>query len=327
MKKILLLMAFCLSASLNAGAQDANLRFRNGKFKILQLTDIHWQKSEQYRAEDDSTVALVRYLIKEEKPDLVMITGDMILSGGKSEWIKFTRPMVEAGTPFAVVFGNHDAEAGISEKEAMKILRGIKYNITYDASEKVSGEGNCIFDIKSSDGRSNKWILYLFNSHSEVAPRDSSFGYYDWVHFDQIKWYREQSAARLARNGHLLPALAFLHIPFPEYETLKGKSVKIGNDDEAVCCPTMNSGLFVSFLEAGDVIGVFAGHDHNNDYLLDVQGRICLAYGRKTGYVPAYKEVLPRGGRVIVLDENSRSFHTYIIDMNGRHFPYDFKVK
>lgn len=28
----------------------------------------------------------------------------------------------------------------------------------------------------------------------------------------------------------------------------------------------MNSGLFAAFLEAGDVMGAFVGHDHVNDF-------------------------------------------------------------
>lgn len=51
------------------------------------------------------------------------------------------------------------------------------------------------------------------------------------------------------------------------------------------------------------MIGVFAGHDHNNDYLVDLNGHILLAYGRKTGYPSAYTETLSRGVRVINLYE------------------------
>ena len=40
----------------------------------------------------------------------------------------------------------------------------------------------------------------------------------DRLTFDQINWYRQQSAAYKAQNGgQPLPALAFFHIPLPEY--------------------------------------------------------------------------------------------------------------
>ena len=62
--------------------------------------------------------------------------------------------------------------------------------------------------------------------------------------------------------------------------------------------------LIVSFIEKKDVIGVFVGHDHNNDYMVDWNGNIALAYGRKTGYPSAYNEVLSRGARIINLHED-----------------------
>ena len=36
---------------------------------------------------------------------------------------------------------------------------------------------------------------------------------------------------------------------------------------EEVVLSKINSGLFTAMLEAGDVMGVFAGHDHDNDYV------------------------------------------------------------
>ena len=33
----------------------------------------------------------------------------------------------------------------------------------------------------------------------------------------------------------------------------------------------------------GNIIGVFVGHDHDDDFLVDYEG-ILLGYGRKTGF-------------------------------------------
>lgn len=45
----------------------------------------------------------------------------------------------------------------------------------------------------------------------------------------------------------------------------------------------MNTGIIAAFKERGDVIALFCGHDHSNDYVNDFEG-ILLGYGRKTGY-------------------------------------------
>lgn len=69
------------------------------------------------------------------------------------------------------------------------------------------------------------------------------------------------------------------------------------------------------------------GHDHNNDYMVDLDGNITLAYGRKTGYPSAYNETLSRGVRVINLHENESVFDTYIRDLKGTYFHYQFEQK
>lgn len=36
-------------------------------------------------------------------------------------------------------------------------------------------------------------------------------------------------------------------------------------------------------IHSGDVIGLFVGHDHANDYMNEYEG-LYIGYGRKTGY-------------------------------------------
>jgi len=302
------------------------LKFKDGKFKILQFTDIHWVNGESYKKGNDSTLILMRKLIKAEHPDLVIITGDVVVSWGAAEsWKEVTRPMVEAKVPFAVTFGNHDAETDITTSQVLEILKTIPYNVTYNANNNISGVGNCSLPIKSSDGSQDKWVLYLFDSHD--YPKDKTFGYYDWIKHDQIDWYRNQSDYYTQKDGKILPSLAFFHIPLPEYVQVQYISSLIGTKKDDVCAPNLNSGLFSSLLDKRDVLGVFTGHDHNNDYLVDANGEICLAYGRKTGYNSAYKEVLERGSRVINLYEDDRCFNTYIETLSDKLNNYTFEKK
>ena len=308
-------------------AQRSELKFNNGKFKIVQLTDLHWVEGEAYQEKNDSTYNLICEAIRTEHPDLVILTGDVVVSwGALNGWKRLAGLFVEEKTPFAVTFGNHDEETDMNNAQILDYLRTVPYNLTYDAENgKLSGSGNCNLPVMSSDGKTEKWMLYLFNSHNITEER--SFGYYAWIEHDQIDWYRRTSDAVTTRNQRKLPSLAFFHIPLPEFETARWVCREVGEKHEGVCAPSLNSGLFSSFIEKKDVIGAFCGHDHNNDYIVDLDGNIALAYGRKTGYPSAYNEVLSRGYRVINIHEEEAVFDTYIRDLEGTYTHYTFEQK
>lgn len=63
-----------------------------------------------------------------------------------------------------------------------------------------------------------------------------------------------------------------------------------------------------------DVMEVFAGHEHDNDYLGLNRG-IALAKRRVTS-TDTYGEI-QRGGRVVILYKNCRTFDTYIRTPQG----------
>lgn len=80
------------------------------------------------------------------------------------------------------------------------------------------------------------------------------------------------------------PALAYFHIPTPEYNAaFTSPSMLVGEKQEATCSASVNSGLFTSLVESGDVKATFVGHDHVNDYCGNHLG-IHLCYGGGIGY-------------------------------------------
>jgi|SRR5665647_292166 len=320
MKFVFTFLIFILAT--NVFAKKPVLRFKEQKFKIAQFTDLHWISGADWAVRNDSTLTLMRKVIETEHPDLVVLTGDIVVSGGAAEaWQKLIQPMTEAQIPFAVTFGNHDMETDISKQNILTILQNNKLNMTFNASKKLSGVGNCSLPILSSEGKAMTWSIYLFDSHAYT--NDSTRGGYDWIKNDQIQWYRKQSEAYSRKQVKAVSALAFFHIPLPEFEYVRNQKTTLGSIEEQVCSPRMNSGLFTSFVEMGDVMGVFVGHDHNNDYIGTLT-HICLGFGRKTGYASAYKEVLERGARIIELYENEKKFDTHIRTMSGTCLDYSF---
>jgi len=326
MKSIKILIILLVVFITNVWAQTPLLKFNNGKFKIVQFTDLHWIADAKHAIVNDSTIQLMKYVIRTEKPDLVVFTGDVVVSGGAAKaWKDVTQPLAELKVPFAVAFGNHDTETDITKQKALEIIQTNPYNVTYNADNTIDGVGNCSLPIKGSDNKKNKWVIYMFDSHAYAHEPDTIIKGYDWIKNSQIQWYRKQSATFTKANNNIaLPSLAFFHIPTPEFEYVRHLKATVGNGSESIGAPYFNSGLFTSFVEMRDVLGVFVGHDHNDDFV-GVAANICLGYGRKTGYNAAYKEILERGARVIILDENDKKFETYITTLSGTYFKYHFE--
>ncbi len=280
-------------------AQGARLLFNQGNFRILQLTDLHLMPGNT--AGCDSTERTVRAIVKAEKPQLIVLTGDIVTGEPAAEgWQRVLRLFDSLGTPYAVTFGNHDGEYVSKPDITAMLARSPLYaaSATKDAALPIYG----------SDG-SVKAVVYVIDSND--YPADKRHGSYDRIHFDQIAHYRNVSQSfTTANNGTPLPSVAFFHIPLHEHGRVLSDDATIGSRLEgAGATAEVNSGIFASFVDCGDIMGAFTGHDHENDYVGQYQG-IALGFGRCTG-TDAYGS-LPRGARVIDLYEGQRKFDTYI---------------
>ncbi|OME87896.1 metallophosphoesterase [Paenibacillus sp. FSL A5-0031] len=290
--------------------EHSKLRFRSdGTFTIIQFTDMHIKNGIE-PDKDVQTLAVIQQLIASQKPDLIVLTGDVISSyDTEDQEAAFRRAIadvVQSGIPFAVIYGNHDTEKGITRQRLNEVLKEYSNNLSEDGPKDIHGVGNYALTVAGSASEEDTAVLYFFDS-GDSAPE--SVGGYEWIHPDQVHWYCSESNKLAQKNGSALPGLAFFHIPIPEYEQVWQEGKCIGNKGEEVCCPKLNSGLFTAMLEQGDVMGTFAGHDHDNDYVGELHG-IRLCYGRATGF-NTYGE-LDRGARIITLFEGKREFDTRI---------------
>lgn len=319
MKKIYLLTAFLLALSLAGVSAKEQLTFKDGKFKIVQFTDLHWSHTSPGCA---GTVATIQAVLKAETPGLALLTGDVVTDApAKDAWQTLAALFEEAKVPFAVTMGNHDAEASVSKAEIYNLLANYSYFVGERGPENIKGYGNYVVPVYDSKGQGVvSALLYCLDSND--YPKVSKYGHYDWINYDQIAWYRGQSQEYTRKNGGKpLPALSFFHIPIQEYSRVADKITTVGNKKEGVASPEINSGMFASMIDMQDVMGVFVGHDHNNDYI-GIEQDIALAFGRVTG-TDAYGQ-LERGGRVIELYEDKFKFDTWIRTLSGTEFAYYF---
>ncbi|MCD8073229.1 MAG: metallophosphoesterase, partial [Alistipes sp.] len=237
--------------------QREPLRFRpDGTFTVLQFTDLHW--NENSKAGCYHTRTVVREVVICEQPDLIVLTGDIVVDAPAREgWQSVIEMMGATGVPWVVVMGNHDTETGegITKEDIFGWLEGSPGYIGAIGPRSLTGAGNFELPVLSSATGLPAAVIYCFDSN-EYVP-DGAPGKYDWIHHDQIEWYASLSGGYTAAAGGPLPSLAFMHIPLPEYRRMAEDCTTFGNMHEGGSSPELNSGLFTRMLECGDVMGVF----------------------------------------------------------------------
>lgn len=329
-------MLLCCCPFTAAAADDDTLQFRNGKFKILILSDLQDTNEPQQETTDMITAAITK-----TEPDFIVLLGDNIAGWWNgvdkdetNEAIdKVAQPIEASGIPFALVFGNHDHEGLASEENGYSEETAKEYILNrfqlYSGclaieGEEMTGVGNYNLTVKDSAGE--KDILNLWFMDSNPYATDEEGGGYGYVHEDQTQWYKAVSNELKAENGGVpLPSLLFQHIIVPEvydmltevpkgtdgavsgnggneakYYIANNEYIYAGDLNEGPCPPNTNHGQFESWVEQGDIIGAFFGHDHTNDFAGEYRG-IKLVACPETGFY-SYGNI--HGVRTVTLDEN-----------------------
>lgn len=315
MKRIILFVFISISF---ASAQEIKFNAQ-GKLKIVQFTDIHYIAGAK---PSEKSITTINATLDAEKPDLVVYSGDIVVKAPtKQGWDEILEPCISRKIPYVVTFGNHDDEAEMKRKEVAEYVSNKPYLVNKQVEiNNVAGYLNAAISVKDKNGKTSA-VVYAMDSHTySTNPRIKGYG---WFHLNQVNWYTEISKKFTAANaGQPLPALAFFHIPLPEYklafDDLKNKRVGLRYENE--CPPSINTGMYAAMFEAGDVMGMFVGHDHVNDYLVDYNG-IALAYGCWTGSENTYQRY-KNGARIIEIEEGKREFRTYVRENDG-HVLYE----
>ncbi len=326
-KRIVALSMAAFSFVCTMTAQTPPLRFSHDKtFKIVQFTDLHFKNGNKKSL---GATEMMAEVIDAERPDLVMITGDLVYSDGVAGSLEeIVKPLAERNVPWAFVFGNHDEQFDMTLGEIYDFLQGKAGCVNPARSDTISLP-DYVIDISASDGSDRRAAsLYCMDSHSRSPLEDVIR--YAWLKHDQVSWYRNESQSRTSANGGMpVPSLMFMHIPLQEYQyALTDKHCKIkGTKGEKVCLQALNSGMFCSIKEMGDVFGVFCGHDHDNDFVVNYKN-VLLGYGRFSGGKTVYNHIGKNGARVIVLKEDQPALDTYVRLKGGdiiNHYSHKLK--
>ena len=304
-------------------------------FKILQLTDIHLGGSILSYDKDLKALDACYQLINYTKPDLVVVTGDLSFPMGimsfsfnnKAPVQQFAAFMRNTGVPWVFTYGNHDTESvAIGNKEDLndlyqslswKTSRTLLYPYTQPKQNnaQIWGRNNQLIEVRNSDGSLNQ-ALFLIDSNAYTGD---GLNKYDYIHDDQVDWYKEQILRLNKEENKTISSLGFFHIPLQQYKTAYelyesgSDEVKyfFGSNDEKmidkICASEYPSKIFDTAKELGSTKGFFCGHDHYNNMSLEYEG-IRLTYGMSIDYLAMpgiARDTKQRGATLITSHKDS----------------------
>lgn len=309
-------------------------------FKILQLTDIHLGGGFLSYYKDKKALNATAAMVTAERPDLVIITGDMayptpqaMTLNNKNGAKLIINLMEKLGVYWTVVLGNHDAEAySYYSREKVGDFyedSNLKYCLFEKGIDTIDGVGNYVINIKNSKGAITQ-SLFMLDSHS-YTDKDyfGIFWRYDNIKQNQIDWYSDSVEKMTKMNDKVkgldiadksyVSSLCFIHIPLGEYldayteymdndfkdtDNVKYIDGKIGEGGRLVYCGINDDEFFESLKGTK---AVFCGHDHLNNISLRYKN-VLLNYGMSIDYL-AYigisKKGEQRGCTVITSKPNS----------------------
>ncbi|MBR5519972.1 MAG: metallophosphoesterase [Clostridia bacterium] len=203
-----------------------DLRFKNGKFIIMQVSD-----AQDMQVVRKTMFHMLNVAYDTILPDLVVLTGDNILGNhlcdgryrnnvypSRDAQEKNMRkainhlvaPIAKRGIPFAMVYGNHDDMNPLTKEEQADIYRSYPGCIGLDGNE--SGDVDTYnVPIYSEDGSRVAFNLWLM----DTAWTDKETGEgHQGIKPEAFAWYKKTSKALAAENGGVpVPSLMFQHIP------------------------------------------------------------------------------------------------------------------
>ncbi|KAG5652693.1 hypothetical protein H0H81_004078 [Sphagnurus paluster] len=175
----------------------------DGSFKLTVFSDLHFGENpwEDWGPEQDrKSVILMDRVLKDEKPDYVVLNGDLITGENTFRENSTTLidqivgPLNQAKVPFSSAHGNHDNQANITHAE--EILHAAP-----------------------------ALVLWFFDSRGGFSAGPASTRLPDWVDASVGEWIKSETCAMEAAWGPATNrgALAFVHIPPHVSTTLQRK--------------------------------------------------------------------------------------------------------
>lgn len=321
----------------SVSARLGRLQFHNsGKFRVLQVSDI--QAGAKVSRD---TVALIGASLDTVRPDLVIFTGNQIAGYDpafadtftKRSWsaqerdeevlartrqkvhdaiAQFLAPLIEREVPFAVTFGNHDFQCGLTNAQLEELYRsfpGCLNPPSSDAGEAADvpsvqnrpaaalpeqtvmpfAPGTFALPVLGMEGASPVLTLALLDSGSYA--HGGGFASPDHKALEFLRAVSHRTGTK---------TMLFQHLPVPQYYDLlkpvrstaayamqgyrthadryyvldETRTQVGGYMGEGISCPDASEEFDMLH---GGLVGISAGHDHRNGFVGSLDGTLLIA--------------------------------------------------
>ena len=265
-------------------------------FRILQLTDLHIGGGYLSRHEDLRALSIMRRVIRSTRPDLIVLTGDLVcprahISMTRNNLHAFriiTDVLESTEIPYAVVFGNHDADGKATHKrrEIADFLMTRKHSLLVetDETQNITGFSNYIIKLRDSSERLDA-VLFLVDSNEYIRKDQKKV--YDYIEDDQVKWYENVTRRINEEEKRKVPSFVFMHMPLKQYEeawdaAVNAKKTAVfyyGSKNEKISTQSENCKLYDKIKELDSTKGIFFVLYHLNDFSVEYEG-VRFTYGQ-----------------------------------------------
>ena len=270
------------------------------QIRILQVTDIHFFCQVLKPKTDKQTVEDLKRYVDQQKPDLVMVTGDLWHNnpnGKGADFMAFAIEQLESlGVPWLFTWGNHDRLDDYTKGHAA---------LTQAKNSHYRGGPNSgcyTVSLTGKDGEPLWDIICLNSTDLGLQPQ-------------QQAWLKAEQARRAETPGakHLFGAF---HIPLKQYDDIWTGHEASGVKFENVCFEEEDGSSLASIKSLG-VNACFVGHDHVNDYSGLVDG-LDLVYGRATGHGGYGEDKVPKGAKLITANAETGQYQWVTVYPDGK---------
>lgn len=291
------------------------IKEKDKDFVILNITDIHVADYDYRAFTAFESLATAKRLVKEVKPDLITVTGDIVCTDSTYYAIRrFTDFMDSLGVPWAPVFGNHDGEGNCDLNYLADIMLKSKYCLLKKGDAGM-GCGNYVVNVaeQNDDGSLNvvQSLIFMDTHGSHVNEL-------------QIEWYKWAAEGIEKVCGKPVQTSAWMHIPMADYQYAYDLAWNVdsgkwnegysayGEKNEKICCHRdsegnpIDNGLFAAMKQVGNTDFVFGGHEHMNNFSILHDG-IRLTYTMKIGINSGWQPGFDGGTVVTVSDKGITS--------------------
>ena len=272
----------------------------NHTFHISVFSDLHYGEDEDSFGidQDIRSTALMRQVLDVERPDFVILNGDLItgentFASNATQYIhQIVKTLQEGGFRWASTYGNHDSKYNLSREALFHEEKEYLKSYTSHGPPGTDGVTNYVLPVYGPDcldQRSStagnltpRALLWFFDSRGgaeyqhQPANVDNIENY---VSNATVRWFQSTNEEIQRKHGPL-PSLAFVHIPMKAFVDLQNQQSPAVHSPQypglnadvpvAQQGPSGTGSESVPFMQAllatEGLHSIYSGHDHGDSW-------------------------------------------------------------